>query len=90
MPAQGNAALPSAHAVPALRRVVLRDGAGGSGLGSALSASRHRPRRLFVFVAAGCVWEGWERLLSPVGREEGRQGRDKAPDKFGLAGELIS
>ena len=90
MPAQGNAALPSAHAVPALRRVVLRYGAGGSGLGSALSASRHRPRRLFVFVAAGCVWDGWERLLSPVGLEEGRQGRDKAPDKFGLAGELIS
>lgn len=37
-----------------------------------------------------CLGEGWERLLSLVGWKEGWQGRDKAPDKFGLAGELIS
>lgn len=37
-----------------------------------------------------CLGEGWERLLSLAGRGGGWQGRDKAPDKFGLAAELIS
>lgn len=37
-----------------------------------------------------CLGEGWERLLSLVGREEAGRAGIKLLDKFGLAGELIS
>lgn len=60
--------------------------------GSALLDEERSPAGGGVCFCSGWMHpgEGWERLLSLGGRREGCQGRDKTPDKFGLAGELIS
>lgn len=75
----------------AQRRCGCRVAGGQRARGQGCLTRRGRHREDVCFCSSWmCLREGWERLLSLVGWKEGWQGRDKAPDKFGLAGELIS